>query len=113
MERANEAKEWMDSAKEWFDQESAAKTEREEEAERTRLAQEAEEAYEQRDRGIWKLESQIADLQGEIDGLLLEVETFQEMYDGLTEEEIEAGEGEEWLANVEEFTEEADTKRAT
>lgn len=104
MERANEAKEWMESAKEWFDQEDGAKTEREEEAERDRLAQEAEEAY-ARDRQIWKLESKLGDLQGEIDALSTEIETFQGMYDALTEEEIEAGEGADWLTSIQEYEE--------
>merc|ERR1711981_1351048 len=91
----------MDSAKEWYDDEDAAKVEREEEVERERLAREAEEAYEARDRSIWKLESQIADLQGELDGMQDEIDEYQGMYDGLTEEEVEAGDGAEFLESIE------------
>lgn len=98
--RAAEQKEWMDSAKEWYDQEDQAKQDREEEAERARLAQEALEAYEARDRSIWRLESQIADLEGEIEGLETEMGVLAGIYEEMTEEEKEAADG---VARLEEY----------
>jgi len=109
--RAEEQKEAMDSAKAWFDDEDQAKTDREEEAENARIAQEALEAYERRDRSIWKLESQIADLQADIDGIATEMESLSGVYEELTEEEREAADG---VALLEEYTtaeEEAQEKK--
>lgn len=99
--RAEEQKEWMDSAKAWYDDEDQAKTDREEEAENARIAQEALEAYERRDRSIWKLESQIADLQADIDGIGTEMENLSAAYEEMTEDEREAADG---VALLEEYT---------
>ena len=98
--RAEEQKEWVDSAKAWYDQEDQAKEDREEEAERARLAQEALEAYEGRDRAIWRLESQIADLEGEIDGIHTELGILAGIYEEMTEDEKQSADG---VARLEEY----------
>merc|ERR1719450_486 len=102
----------MDSAKVTYDAEDEAKRHREEEAENARLAQEALEAYQARDRAIWKLESQIADLQADIEGIQTEMGVWSGMYEEMDEAERVSADGVALLGEYQTAEEEAREKES-
>jgi len=103
LERAEEAKEWVDQAQESFDHEDGLRLEREAEAARIEAERLEQEAYAQRVADMEAAAEAAAALQGEVDGINTEITTTQELYDAMDADGKASAEGLAHLESIEGF----------